>query len=90
MNKRSFTKSSVKTVDVAFEVPPLMISPLVNFPNIDSSNNILPPASKDVLSPSILEAFNIILFSWFVSVSNLIPSVVSVPSTVNSADSIKL
>jgi len=90
MNNLLLTKSSDKTVAVAFEVEPVTISPLSNLPKPVSSKSILSPASSDVLSVSIFDAFNTKLFSCAVSVSNWIPSVNSILSRVTSADSINL
>ena len=90
MNNLLLIKSSDKTVAVALDVWPVTISPLWNLPNPESSNNILSPASKDVLSVSNLEASNTKLFVCAVSVSNWIPSVNSIFARVISADYINL
>ena len=44
------SKSSDNTSIVAFEVEPVIVSPLWNLPNPVSSKSILSPASNDVLS----------------------------------------
>ena len=62
MNNLLFVKSSVNTVDVAPEVAPVIISPLVNLPKDESSKIILSPASNCVLSVSKREASNTKLF----------------------------
>jgi hypothetical protein len=53
------SKSSVNTVEVAFEISPFIVSPLVNLPNVELSKSILSPSSKAVLSESIREPSNI-------------------------------
>ena len=90
MNNLLLVKSSVKTVAVAFDEAPVIVSPLVNFPKPVSSKSILLPWSNCVLSVSKREASNTKLFYCAVSVSNLIPSVVSILVTANSADSINV
>ena len=79
--------SSTKTLAVAFEVWPVTVSPLVNLPKVDSSNKILSLASNSVLAVSLRLEFNTKLFVWPVSDSKVIPSVPSMVSTDNSADS---
>ena len=90
MNRRPLTKSSAKTVVVAFDVWPVTVSPLVNLPNVELSKIILSPASSCVLSVSKREPSNSSSLVWEVSVSNKIPSVVWTEVTVNSADSINV
>ena len=59
MNKRPLLKSSANTVAVAFEVEPVIVSPLVNLPKDELSKSILSPASSCVLSVSKREPSNI-------------------------------
>ena len=70
MNNLLLSKSSAKTVAVAFDVAPVIVSPLSNLPNDESSKIILSPASNCVLSVSKREASNTRLFSCAVSVYN--------------------
>ena len=79
--------SSTNTTAVALEVWPVTVSPLVNLPKVDSSKRILSPASNNVLAVSLRLEFNTKLFAWFVSDSRVIPSVPSMVSIDNSADS---
>ena len=69
MNNLLLFKSSTKTVAVAPELAPVIISPLVNLPKDESSKIILSPASSCVLSVSKREASNTKLFVCAVSVS---------------------
>ena len=46
MNNLPLVKSSAKTVAVAFDVAPVIVSPLVNLPKEESSKIILSPASN--------------------------------------------
>ena len=85
-----FVKSSARTVEVAFEVWPVIVSPLVNLPKAELSNITLSPESNCVLSEPKPPASNNNKFSWLVSVSNNIPSVVWILVTCNSADSINV
>ena len=90
INNLPLDKSSDKTVAVAFDVAPVIVSPLVNLPKDESSKIILSPASSCVLSVSKREASNTKLFYCAVSVSSVIPSVDSTLVTANSADSINV
>ena len=62
MNNLLLSKSSDNTSAVAFEVEPVIVSPLWNLPNPVSSKSILSPASSDVLSVANFDAFNTKLF----------------------------
>ena len=79
--------SSTNTTAVAFEVWPVTVSPLVNLPNVDSSKRILSPASSNVLAVSLRLEFKTKLLTWPVSDWSKIPSVPSMVSIDNYADS---
>ena len=81
------SKSSARITAVAFEVAPVTVSPFVNLPKAVSSVRTLSPASNCVLVEPKRPASSNNKLTWFVSVSKRIPSVVSICSTVNSADS---
>ena len=75
MNNLPLDKSSAKTVAVALDVAPVIVSPLVNFPKDESSKIILSPASDCVLSEVSFAPSNNKLFFRPVSFSKVIPSV---------------
>ena len=70
VNNRPFPKSSARTVVVAPEVWPVIVSPLVNLPKAELSKMILSPASNCVLSESIREPSSNKVFVCAVSVSH--------------------
>ena len=72
-----------RIVASAPEIEPLTISPCVNLPNGLSSYITLSPASTCVLAVPRLPASSNNKFSWLVSVSNNIPSVLSMSYKVD-------